>query len=98
MSDFDIKGEVNVQTLSISIDTIAPGGDDGPDRIVDSRPTGSSAQVLLIGGRPVPLEAFRRISCEPLDGRPLGWVNHHWTQQGDCMDGGPLHVVWLNRD
>jgi hypothetical protein len=98
MNDFDLNGEVNIQTLPVSIDTIELGVDGAPDRVVDSRPTGIHVQVLRIGGRPVPLEVFRRIPCEPLNGTPIGFVNYHWDERGDWVDGGPLHVVWLNRD
>jgi hypothetical protein len=97
MSEFDIKGEVNIQTVPVSIATISPGVDGAPDRVEDSRPTGVHVQLLRIGGRPVPLEAFRRIPCEPLDGTPIGMVNYHWNERGDWVDGGPLHVVWLNQ-
>ena len=72
MSEFDIKGEVNIQTLPVSIATVRLGVDGAPDRVVDRRPTGVHVQELRIGGRPVPLEAFRRIPCEPLDGAPIG--------------------------
>ena len=98
MNDFDIKGEVNIQTLPVSIATVRLGVDGAPDRVVDRRPTGVHVQELRIGGRPVPLEAFRRIPCEPLDGTPIGRVNYHWDRRGNRVDGGPLHVVWLNRD
>ena len=98
MSEFDIKGEVNIQTLPVSIATVRLGVDGAPDRVVDSRPTGVHVQELRIGGRPVPLEAFRRIPCEPLDGTPIGWVNYHWDERGDWVDGGPLHMIWVNRD
>jgi hypothetical protein len=97
MSEFDIKGEVNIQTEPVSIDTISPGVDGAPDRVVDSRPTGVHVQELRIGGRPVPPEAFRRIPCEPLEGTPIGRVNYHWEERGEWVDGGPLHVVWVNQ-
>jgi hypothetical protein len=84
--------------LPLSIGTVIPGGDDAPDRVESLRPTGAHMQLLRTGGRPVPLEAFRRISCEPLDGTPIGRVNYHWDGRGDWVDGGPLHVVWVNRD
>src|SRR5262245_53531349 len=58
MNEFDITGEVNIQTLPVSIVTLRPGVDGAPDRVVDSRPTGAHMQLLRIGGRPVPLEAF----------------------------------------
>ena len=97
MSEFDLKGEVNIQTLPVSIATVRLGVDGAPDRVVDSRPTGVHLQVLRIGGRPVPLEEFRRIPWEPLDGTPMGWVNYHWDGRGEWVDGRPLHVVWLNQ-
>ena len=84
--------------MPVSIDTVRLGVDGAPDRVVDRRPTGVHVQELRIGGRPVPLEAFRRIPCEPLDGTPIGFVNYHWDERGDWVDGGALHVVWVNRD
>ena len=98
MNEFDITGEVNIQTLPVSIDTVELDVDGAPDRVVDRRPTGVHVQELRIGGRPVPLEAFRRIPCEPLDGTPIGFVNYHWDERGDWVDGGALHVVWVNRN
>src|SRR5262249_38681255 len=98
MSEFDIKGEVNIQTWPVSIDTVELGVGGAPDRVVDSRPTGVHVQVWLTGGPPSPLEAFRRFPCEPLDGTPIGWVKYHWDERGEWVDGGPLHLVWVNRD
>jgi hypothetical protein len=83
VNEFDIRGEVNVPVLPI---------------ILNDEPTGRTLQGLRIGGRPVPLDAFRRIPCAPIAGEPLGWVNYHWDEDGEWVDGGPLHVVWLNRD
>jgi hypothetical protein len=83
MSEFDLKGEVNIQTLPVSIDTVELGVDGASDRVVDRRPTGVHVQELRIGGRPVPLEAFRRIPCEPLDGTPIGRVKYHWNERGE---------------
>jgi hypothetical protein len=83
MEEFPIHGEVNTRTQMWTI---------------NGQPTGATMTSLLINGRPVPLDAFRRIPCEPIDGEPLGWVNYHWDQEGRWQDGGPLHVVWLNRD
>jgi hypothetical protein len=62
MNEFDLNGEVNIQTLPVSIATVRLGVDGAPDRVVDSRPTGVHVQVLRIGGRPVPLEEFRRLA------------------------------------
>ena len=47
MSEFDIKGEVNIQTVPVSIATVSLGVDGAPDRVVDSRPTGVHVQELL---------------------------------------------------
>jgi hypothetical protein len=63
MGEFVIRGEFNVQILPVCIGGI---------------PTGASMQALRIGGSPVPLDAFRRIPFEPIDGEILGWVNYHW--------------------
>jgi hypothetical protein len=98
MNDFDLNREVNIQTLPLSIDTVELGVVGAPDRVVDSTPMGVNIQCLRIGGRPVPLEAFRRISCEPLNGTPIGCVNYHWNGRGESIHGGPLRMVWLNRD
>jgi hypothetical protein len=57
MSEFDIKGEVNIQTLPVSIATVRLGVDGAPERVVDRRPTGVHVQELRIGGRTVPLKA-----------------------------------------
>ena len=83
MSEFNIRGEVNIRTLPVSV------GDN---------PTGVALQCLVIDGRPVSLDDFRRVPSEPLGGAPLGRVNYHWDEHGNWVDGGPLHVVWLNRD
>ena len=98
MNEFDITGEVNIQTLPVSIVTLRPGVDGAPDRVESLRPTNVHMQFLRIGGRPVPLETFRRIPCAPVDGKPIGLVNYHWDGRGEWVDGGPLHVVWVNRD
>jgi hypothetical protein len=98
MNYFDLDGEVNIQTLPVSIDAIELGVDGAPARVVDRRPTGVHVQELRIGGRSVPLDALRRIPCEPLNGTPIGCVNYHWNERGEWIHGGPLHVVWLNRD
>ena len=83
MSELNIRGEVNIRTLPVSI---------------DREPTGLALRSLVVDGRPVPLDAFRRVPCEPLEGKPLGWVNDRWDEDGERVDGGPLHVVGLNRD
>jgi hypothetical protein len=83
MNQFDIRGEVNVQTLPISI---------------GQKPIGASCQALRIGGRPVPEDAFYRIPCEPIDGTPFGWVNLPLNEDDAMQEGRALHVVWLNRD
>ena len=83
MSELNIRGEVNIRTLPVSI---------------NRKPTGVAWRSLIVDGRPIPLDAFRRVPCEPLEGEPLGWVNYRWDEDGEWVDGGPLHVVWLNRD
>jgi hypothetical protein len=83
MGEFNIRGEVNIRTLPVSI---------------NDKPTGVALMSLVVDGRPIPLDAFRRVPCEPLEGEPLGWVNYHWDEDGEWVNDGPLHVVWLNRD
>ena len=83
MGELNIRGEVNIRTLPVSI---------------NRKPTGVAWRSLIVDGRPIPLDAFRRVPCEPLEGEPLGWVNYRWDEDGEWVDGGPLHVVWLNRD
>ena len=50
MSEFDLKGEVSIQTVPVSIATVRLGVDGAPDRVVDRWPTGVHVQVLRIGG------------------------------------------------
>ena len=52
MSEFDLKGEVNIQTLPVSIATVRLGVDGAPDRVVDRTPTFVHVQVLQIGAAP----------------------------------------------
>jgi hypothetical protein len=83
MGELNIRGEVNIRTVPF-------GFKGNPNRVALS--------CLVVDGRPVPLDAFRRVPCEPLEGEPLGWVNYHWDEDGEWVNGGPLHVVWLNCD
>jgi hypothetical protein len=83
MSELNIRGEVNIRTLPL---------------FINDKPTGVSSSSLVVDGRPVPFDAFRRVPCEPMEGEALGWVNYHWDADGEWVESGPLHVVWLNRD
>ena len=83
MSELNIRGEVNIRTPPFSF---------------LNKPNVWALRCLIVDGRHIPLDAFRRVPCEPLDGEPLGWVNYHWDEDGEWIDGGPLHVVWLNCD
>jgi hypothetical protein len=76
MSEFDVRGEVYVQMLPISI---------------DDEPTGAVIQALRIGNRPVPLEAFYRMSVTVSEGNTLSvrWgparndrVSVRWSRPG----------------
>jgi hypothetical protein len=93
MSEFDVRGEVNVQNLRLFLDE-----DRVLRRTADRGATGPEIQELRIGGRPVPLEAFYRIPREPVGGEELGWVNLPWEEGNEWGGGDGLHVVWLNRD
>jgi hypothetical protein len=93
MNEFDISGEVNVQTHRVFVD------DDRDLRLTTRRDAiGPELQALRIGGRPVPLQAFYRILREPIGGAVLGWVNLPWDAGGEELEDGSLHVLWLNED
>src|SRR4051794_40599026 len=55
-------------------------------------------EVLRINGRPVSFAKFRRIPCEPIAGRCLGWVNYLWGRCARRDKRGHLHVLWLTGD
>jgi hypothetical protein len=89
MSEFNIRGEVNVQVMRVAV-----AGN--PDKCVD-------VCALRVGGRPVPFDVFPQIPCEPildghtggLRGEPLGWANI-FTGECERLEGtGHLHVLWL---
>jgi len=93
MDDFDIRGELNVQSNGVSIrETLSDG-------TVRQVATDLTVRNFLISGRPVPIDDFERIPEEPLDGEPLGHVNWWFGEHGYLSyENGWRQLIWVNAD
>jgi len=89
MCDFDIRGEVNVQSFHFTADTKNEDGTFSQVRLP------LECYQLLIGGRVVPTVAFERIPEEPLAGEPLGHVNLWFGKHANLRhEDGWRQLVW----
>jgi len=88
MQEFNPKGEVNVQTVEISVSGTHFRG---------------KGYVLRVDGRPVAVADFEKIPSEPIiadngviaDGETVGRVNVFPGACGKLRRPGHLHVLWL---
>lgn len=90
--EFDIRGEVNVRTVTVTAKRISRDG------TTCEVPLRAKCNDLVIGGRYVPIAAFERIPEEPFDGEPLGHVNWWWGDIEHLAAKGYMQLVWVNAE